>query len=362
MTEQLAIERVLAHAKTLLLRTVDLVRNGLDDRGIARAVATGELIRLRLGWYLSREHWEELGIEDRHLTALVAAQHESAGRHVYSHRSAATLLRLPVWSSWLPGSPPAARQGAGDPLLTHIVARPGASSASGSCLVRHRMALNDADVGSVAGYACTSPERTVFDLARTEPFALALASADAMLSRSVRRGRTIDTRSWESWRERMLERAADVPGGRGTVAARVIAHLADPRSDSVLESVSRLRLLQLGIDVEQQVPVPAESGSTLYLDFHFVGLRVFGECDGRSKYTDPILRGSRTAEEVVYAEKRRHDWIVGTTGMRVIRWGAADVRTAARFADRLRAFGVPVPGSPTRAFGPEVAAFLRRLP
>ena len=92
--------------------------------------------------------------------------------------------------------------------------------------------------------------------------------------------------------------------------------------------------------------MPAESGSTLYLDFHFVGLRVFGECDGRSKYTDPILRGSRTAEEVVYAEKRRHDWIVGTTGMRVIRWGAADVRTAARFADRLRAFGVPVPGRP----------------
>ncbi|HWL03230.1 MAG TPA: hypothetical protein VNQ52_12785, partial [Microbacteriaceae bacterium] len=37
------------------------------------------------------------------------------------------------------------------------------------------------------------------------------------------------------------------------------------------------------------------------------GGRILLEADGRAKYADPSLRGERTAEEVLWAQKRRED-------------------------------------------------------
>lgn len=357
------IEQLLARVTPHLHHAIDLARSGMTARQIARAVVDRRLIRLRRGWYIAGDRWDTADSVERHLAALVAARHESARPQVCSHRSAATLLGLPAWSSWLESvSRPRSSAPQRDPLTVHITAPRSSNGRSGPHIVRHRSTLGDGDLLRIAGFDCTSPERTILDLARTEPFIFAFAAAETMLRKLVRQGRSIDVEAWEAWRGRLLERIAQLPRGRGVVAARVIARIAGPRSDSVLESVSRLRLLQLGFDVEQQVPVPGPNGNTLFLDFRLTGLDVFGECDGKSKYTDPDLRGGSSADEVLYAEKRRHDWVTATTRMRGIRWGAADVLTAARFADRLRAFTVPVPGRPTLAYGGEVAAFLRRLP
>lgn len=359
MTRESSIQKLITHAEPQVLRSEDLVRAGMTTRSLAEAVTAGRLIRLRRGWYATATYWKTAAAEGQHLAALIAAHRDTSSRRVFSHRTAATLLQLPVWSSWLEGGSAAVPR---DPLVVHVTASSSASGASGSPLVRHRSELRSEEIGHIAEFTCTSPERTIFDLARTEPFTVAFACAESVLRGLAWKKRRLDTDEWAAWRERLLERAGRHPRGRGVAAARVIARLADPRSESVLESISRLRLMQLGIDVEQQVPVRAENGGTLHLDFRFAKLAMFGECDGKSKYTDQSLRGQRSAEEVLYAEKRRHDWVTATTGMRGIRWGAADVLTAARLGARLRAFGVPVPGVPSRTDGDEAAAFLRRLP
>ncbi|MCA0345970.1 MAG: hypothetical protein LCH31_02800 [Actinobacteria bacterium] len=167
--------------------------------------------------------------------------------------------------------------------------------------------------------------------------------ADAYLRDNFRVERHIDEVSVADWRDRLGERAAEIPGQRGVRTVRWIAAFADARADSPLESVSRYHLEKLGFQVAIQVPVPARSRGNYYLDFEFEGLKFFGECDGKNKYTDPDLLSGETAEERLYAEKRRADWIEATTQKRIIRWGWPDVGTTRGFGLQLQAFGVPLP-------------------
>ncbi|MBL3700972.1 hypothetical protein D3228_15220 [Leucobacter luti] len=246
-------------------------------------------------------------------------------------------------------------------LTVHITVPVGAHGTGSRYVVRHRNRLSPTECVRIAGVHLTGWERTLFDLARTEPFVVALACADAALRaevRSGRGGRQIDATAWEAWRARLLDRAERLPRGRGIAAVRALAELADPRADSPLESVSRLRALQLGIEVEPQAEVLAEDGGSLFVDLLMREYGVFGECDGKSKYTDPALRGGQSAAEIVYAEKRRHDWIAGTQRWRGVRWGAAEVTTSAAFARFLTAHGVPVPGKPARRHSPSTARVL----
>jgi hypothetical protein len=122
-----------------------------------------------------------------------------------------------------------------------------------------------------------------------------------------------------------------------------VLHLADPRIDSVLESVSHLQLSRLGFDVALQVPVPSPKGWMYFVDFELLGLDVFVECDGKSKYTEVGLRDGLSANDVLCREKRREDWISGRERKRIIRWGFPEVSSPALLARRLRAFGVPIP-------------------
>lgn len=343
-----------------LLSTRELFQTGLTERNITSRVRSGELARLRQGAYLHGARWSAASPADRHLTAMIAAQQAATNRHVFSHRSAATLHGLPAWSAWLArifGSPV---RGFADPKAVEVT-HPMRHGSQSEFMIHHRGALSAADIVTAIGFSCTSPERTVIDLARTEPFGIALACTDALLRHMFRLGRQLDTQSWRSWQAQLIDYTLRHRGHRGMSTVRVLAALADPRSDSPLESVSRLRFLQLGIPVELQTPVPAEDNGTLYLDFTFPGLNIFGECDGRAKYTDEDLLGDQTPTEVLLKEKDRHDWVTGSTKMRGVRWGASHVTSAAVFAKRLRAFGIPVPGFPSPELDRETRSLLHRL-
>lgn len=349
-----------------LMSTSDLRQRGLSKRSIAAEVESGGLVRIRTGWYSYGSAWESAALQTRHLAAIRAAHLASTASPStsttstastststspeFSHRSAATLHGLPVWSKWLARVfPDPERQAPPNPRIVHVVhaTRHGRPRER---LVRHRSTLSPSDrcttvIEPHLELQCTSPLRTIIDLARTEPFGIALACSDACLRNAFRVHREVDHESWHHWREQLLTRLHEAPRQRGAVAIRRLASLADPRSDSVLESVSRLRFHQLGINVELQTRIPSENGGDLSLDFLLVEHNVFGECDGKIKYTDESLRGTLSPEEVVYAEKRRHDWITGSTGMRGIRWGATDVETLEKFRNRLRSFGIE-PASP----------------
>ena len=358
----MADEQSDASLDALLYSTHELHRLGLTARSIAERTADGELTRLRRGWYAETAALNTVSPPTRQLAAMRAAHQATPSGVLFGHRSAATAHDLPVWSDWLRAT------GGGAPLpslekqlITEQLVPPGFRAAR-STFVRYRQGtVPDTDRCTVAGVPVTSVDRTLFDLARSEPFEVALACADQHLRRTFRAGPHVDIARWRDWQAMFRKRITQAAGVPGIRRVRALAALADPRADSPLESVSRLRLTQLGIDVEPQFAVRGERGGTYYTDFWFIDAPFFGECDGKHKYTDPALRGARSAEEVVVREKRRHDWITGSTGRRGVRWGAADAMSAATLSARLAAFGVPVPGTPSERTDPATATLLRRL-
>lgn len=353
------VHAAIESAEAELRSTAALARDGLSRRGITAGVASGRLIRVRPGWYASGEYWRSVRPELQHIVAIVAAQLATCHTLQFSHRSAATLHGLPVWSEWISAGD---SRGPNDPKRVHLLVPPGAGNAQNGIAVRHRRPKGVGSPSVLHGISATSPARTLCDLAASESFLISLACADAQLREAARARRTIDTAAWNGWREELKRTIQGSSIQSGRRAARALGAIAHPGLDSPLESISRLRFLQLGINVEMQVPVRSEHGGTYYLDFLLQGLGFFGESDGKGKYLHDGFRAGKTAEEVIYEEKIRRDWIEGSTGLRGIRWGAAHTITRGRFAVRLRNFGVPVRGSPTLAFGREVAAFLDTTP
>lgn len=345
-------------ARRALVTTASLRRAGLTLRGIALQVRSGALVRVRRGYFVAADEWAALFPEHRHLIAIVAAQAAAARTLVFSHRSAATLHGLPVWATWL-----GAVAESPDPLRVDVMAASRGSGNSTGLLVTHASPVPAAELCTVAGLAATSPERTLIDLARTGSFSVALAAADSLLRHRHAASRFgADDDAVHAWRAATGAWLRTRKKWRGAIAVAALSELADPRAESPLESQSRLRLAQLGVSHELQVPVQSPTGSTLRLDFRLSGQPFWGECDGKSKYFDSGMRGDQSTARIVYEEKRRQDWISGTTGLRCIRWGVREVISLDRFAAHLRAHGVQIPGPGASPYSPATAAFLARLP
>ena len=96
--------------------------------------------------------------------------------------------------------------------------------------------------------------------------------------------------------------------GRHRVAAA--APHADPRLETVLESISLARFIEAGIELPTpQVWVSGASGRSWRVDFLFDG-RVIGECDGAVKYAE--------ADSLWKEKKRQAD--LEAAGFIVVRW------------------------------------------
>ena len=292
------------------------------------------LVPVHCGWYVERGFLGTLRDEDRHLLRVIAVHRAAAHPPVFSHLSAAVLLELPVYGR------------IGDTVHVNVSSTSGRSRRNSAAIIRHQSELAEHEFATVQGVRCTSPERTVLDLCRSAPAETALACADGFLRSEFRVNRAIDSQRLGDWRQETDRLLHDQRGTRGIRCAKQVLALATPVTDSVLESVSHLQLRRLRFDVALQVPVPGPRGITYFADFELLGLRLFGECDGKQKYTDARLRNGKTAEEVVYAEKRRSDWISTRTGNGFVRWGYPEVPTALHFARWLHSAGVPVPRWP----------------
>ena len=110
--------------------------------------------------------------------------------------------------------------------------------------------------------------------------------------------------------------------------ARVGAH-------SPLETRTRLDLVAAGLpEPVLQAAVLQHDRLLAVLDMWWEGTPAFGECDGRVKWTDP-WRG-RSAADVAWEEKRRHDALVDL-GLVGVRFAQPDLgRALAPKVDRLR--------------------------
>lgn len=242
---------------------------------------------VRRGVYTDAQRYGELDEAGQHLVRGSAQILAMVGAPAISHESAGVVLGLPVLT--VPTRP----------LLTRAPRFDGESSASSWLKLA---ALDVDDLVEVSGVDVTAPGRLVADVARANGFLAGVVTADAALraglSRAELRAAVQRTRLW--------------PGGR---AALAVERFADPRAESALESVGRVRMHEIGMPAgTPQLLVVRWGRVVARVDHGWEDLRVIGEADGLVKYTDP---------EVLREEKRR-ELVLEDCGLGIFRYGWDD--------------------------------------
>ncbi|MBN9104022.1 MAG: type IV toxin-antitoxin system AbiEi family antitoxin domain-containing protein [Propionibacteriaceae bacterium] len=250
-------------------RAGGLLLSGYSRRQLTRLAQRGEIVRVRHGAYADSVPAGEL---ERH-TQLIAATWPAVDRAtVLSHGSAAVLHGLPVWTDAL------AR-------VTVIRRTTGHGSRRTSLHVR-LAALRPDEVVSVDGYQVTSLERTGCDLACILRYERAVAVLDAVLHRG-------------GDPEVLAQTVGEAKGRRGAGRARAALIFADGRSESVAESVSRVRMSQVGIPSPQlQVNIFDENGTWVARsDFGVARARRAGRVRRKDQVPRHRGRGGRRGDE-----------------------------------------------------------------
>lgn len=168
-------------------------------------------------------------------------------------------------------------------------------------------------VTRLQGWRLTTGARTVVDLAREVSFRAGVVIADSAL------------RSGAATQEQLWAVALHCSHFEGIGRASRVCSFADGRAESVLESVSRVGLVALGVPgPELQVEVYDDAGFIGRTDMLWEEQGVVGEADGKVKYTQPYGDGPN---EVLWNEKRRMSRLEAA-GLAVVRWTSEELRQA----------------------------------
>lgn len=294
-----------------ILLTRALTAQGFSYDDLTRLSRRGKLTRVRRGAYAAAVN-DDLTWEEQHRQLVYATAPQLLDGSVISHGSAAVLHGLPVWAAAT--------------NHVHITRSQSGHGKRRSLVHTHRAPLDVADIVLVDQVPVTSLARTVLDLARTLPMDQAVALGD----RALRQGLSPDALSvalipMERW-----------PGIRQ--ARRAVAFL-DPRSESVGESASRVRLHVDGLPApELQHDIRDSHGELVArVDFLWQEQRTVGEFDGKVKY-GRLVKPGQSAEQVLFEEKVRED-LIRDCGFQVARWIWRDIYRPGIIRDRvLRAF------------------------
>ncbi|MFD1722496.1 hypothetical protein [Amnibacterium endophyticum] len=289
-------------------------RYGVDARTLRRQALRGEMTKLRCGAFVDTAVWESLDPQQR-MRLEAAAVHDSGRvRFIASHASAAALWEVP-------------RIGAPDGLV-HTLTSAADGTRTENGLRKHAVADLDLHRVLVHGIPCTSIERTVLDLAMTEPFVDAVVALDWALR--------------EHTSEDALHRALEeLDPMRGRAKAERVLAFGDGRSGSVGESYSRALMAEHGFPVPVlQQRFDDHRGLIGFVDFFWPDFSLIGEFDGLVKYSDLSMLRGRTPADALVDEKIREDRL-RSTGNRCIRWIWATLRQRGALAAQLRAAGLP---------------------
>lgn len=242
---------------------------------------------------------------------------------VLAHASAAVVWGIPIVGPHLAD------------VHLHTAGRSVARTKNG--VVWHHDRLADGDVVELEGMLVTSFARTVFDLARTLPFATAVAAMDYAIGSP----RSPDAASpLRLDRAELAERVASWTGRPGVRKARAAVVFADSRSGSPGESISRAHMHTLGFPrPELQVAFPREGGGYDVVDFDWPEHGTFGEFDGAAKYLKPEFTRGRSMNEVVADEKARENRVRRHRPF-AVRWDWQTAIRPQRLARELRAVGL----------------------
>lgn len=204
---------------------------------------------------------------------------------VLSHRTALWVLGLDVLGPVIDVSVPRGR---------HLQPRQGVRP--------HTASLPDDDLCEVGGLLVVCAGRAVVDVARSEGLVEGVAVADAVLRAGHARQEDVAA---------CLERAA---GLRGVRTARDVLAAAEPRSESLMESRLRMRLVLGGVPRPvAQHDVYGPGGHVGRVDLWLDGVAL--EFDGRAVHLEPTA----------FARERRRQTGLAELGIEVRRYTALDV-------------------------------------
>ncbi|MCU1509268.1 MAG: hypothetical protein JWQ12_1533 [Glaciihabitans sp.] len=292
-------------------------------RNMARAAAAGTLHRTSRGVYIAPDLWANFTPRERYLARVVGIAATRRTGVVLSHWTAAAFWGLPNIDRW-------------DDLV-HTTISPSLGTRSRNDVVRHSARLDDADVVEYGGHLVTTVARTVLDIAATARFLSAVTVADrALLVDRFGRTPPMVTRAEleEAW-----ERAQPM---RAHSRSRAVLAFAETRSESPLESVSRVNMRVIGAPrPELQRSFYDGEGFIGDCDFYWPVQNVIGESDGDSKYLVPSFRAGRTADQVVLDEKIREDRF-RATGRGFTRWRWEVAVNPSRLRTKLAGAGLPM--------------------
>lgn len=288
----------------------DALAAGISRGHLPAAVAAGVVIQLRTGAHAVAGTWES-DPREQHLMRARAVQ-LAVPASIACHWTAALAHRLPA---------PTRRDSRPQiPTLLH----PNRSGLTDDARFVEGL-VDPRDVVTIGDLVATSVPRTALDVAvgRPLPHALVVLDAAARLVAATQLPADtdlVDALESEDLRLATLatlgaaeSRRTDRTGARQVTQA--IA-LADPRSESALESWSRAVFHTSALPVAQpQFIVRGERGLAYRADFAWPDRRVLGEADGMGKYQ---------ARATLLAEKRREDDL-RRAGWIVVRWTWAEV-------------------------------------
>jgi hypothetical protein len=181
-----------------------------------------------------------------------------------------------------------------EPRDLHVLSPPGCRLRSADGLVVHRR--DGAPLVMVDGRRVTSPAWTAVEVARSLRRPRALATLDAAL------------RSGTCSRADIWRAAIEQAGRRGIVAVRNLIALADPRSESPMESEARLAMIDGGLPTpELQYEVVDGNGELRRLDFAWPDQRVAVEYDGMDWHSGPEAMKRDRRRQAALADI---DWVV----------------------------------------------------
>jgi len=288
---------------------------GWSQSALTHALHGGELRQVRRGIYVpiaapSGIAWQDARRE--HVIQAVAAL-ISHPKTWASHTAASVLLDLPVLD--------VPRQ----PCLT---VGPGHTGTIDGVHL-HRSRLWRGDLGRLGQLPLTSPARTVTDVARERGVEAGLVVADAVLRRNLASAQALE------------DSACRCRGWPGARHAREVAHHADPRAESALESRSRWRLLNTDLpEVWPQTEIWIDGRFVGRVDFYWDELGVIGEADGWDKYEIDRSR---------FRYEKRQQESYERAGAAVVRWETADLDRFDDVVRRIREYAAVVARRPRSA-------------
>jgi hypothetical protein len=277
----------------------------------SRASALGPWLAIRRGVYAERELWSTLPEVEQWKLRDRAASLSMRKGHVMSHDSAARLQGLPMLHP---------RHD-----LIHVT-RPGVGGSRTENGVRHHLGREKPPHNlDVDGLQVTALARTALDLGREHGFRAGVVACDA----AMRRGVTHTDFS---------EHLALMSHWPHVRRARAASSYADPRAESMLESLGRLLVEDLGFG-KPWPQFPLRIGDDVIWVDLVLGCQAY-EMDGRIKYVAPERGGvaAEGAEAAIWEEKKRERLVRGE-GLGLSRvlwedlWGSARQRADQRLRE-----------------------------